>query len=84
MRPSISERRLVFLIGAGFFINALDFTMVLPLGPLAAMLSAQIVSERPDGSLAGIDGVVWLAIALTFVRFAHRSAAPIVRLTALG
>jgi predicted MFS family arabinose efflux permease len=33
MRPAISERKLVFLIGAGQFINTLDFSMVLPLGP---------------------------------------------------
>ena len=34
---------------------------------IGAMLGAQILSERPDGSLAGIDDVAWLAIAMTFV-----------------
>jgi predicted MFS family arabinose efflux permease len=32
-----------------------------------AMLGAQILTEHPDGSLAGIDHVAWLAIAMTFV-----------------
>jgi predicted MFS family arabinose efflux permease len=32
-----------------------------------AMLGAQILTEHPDGSLAGIDDVAWLAIAMTFV-----------------
>lgn len=31
-----------------------------------AMLGAQLLSERMDGSLAGIDEVAWLAIAMTF------------------
>ena len=30
---SVSERRVVFLVGAVQFINVLDFTMVMPLGP---------------------------------------------------
>jgi predicted MFS family arabinose efflux permease len=34
---------------------------------IGAMLGAQILSERPDGSLAGIDHVAWLAIAMTVV-----------------
>ena len=29
----LSERRVVFLVGAVQFINVLDFTMVMPLGP---------------------------------------------------
>jgi predicted MFS family arabinose efflux permease len=33
MRSPISERKLVFLVGSGQFINTLDFTIVLPLGP---------------------------------------------------
>jgi DHA1 family inner membrane transport protein len=32
-----------------------------------AMLGAQLLTERPDGSLAGIGDVAWLAIAMTFV-----------------
>jgi len=32
-----------------------------------AMLGAQMLTERPDSSLAGIDHVAWLAIAMTFV-----------------
>ncbi len=31
-----------------------------------AMLGAQLLSERMDGSLAGIDELAWLAIAMTF------------------
>lgn len=31
--PNASERRVVFLVGAVQFINVLDFTMVMPLGP---------------------------------------------------
>jgi predicted MFS family arabinose efflux permease len=34
---------------------------------IGAMLGAQILGERPDGSLAGIEAVAWLAIAMTFV-----------------
>jgi predicted MFS family arabinose efflux permease len=34
---------------------------------IGAMLGAQILGERPDGSLAGIETVAWLAIAMTFV-----------------
>jgi predicted MFS family arabinose efflux permease len=64
MRPPISERRLVFLIGAGQFINTLDFTMVLPLGPDIAkaldipvsklgMLGASYTAAQAVASLAG-------------------------------
>ena len=34
---------------------------------IGAMLGAQILTEHPDGSLAGIDHVAWLAIAMTVV-----------------
>jgi predicted MFS family arabinose efflux permease len=34
---------------------------------IGAMLGAQILTEHPDGSLAGIDDVAWLAMAMTFV-----------------
>jgi predicted MFS family arabinose efflux permease len=34
---------------------------------IGAMLGAQILTERPDRSLAGIHDVAWLAIAMTFV-----------------
>jgi predicted MFS family arabinose efflux permease len=34
---------------------------------IGAMLGAQILTEHPDGSLAGIDDVAWLAIAMTSV-----------------
>ncbi|MGZ3438337.1 MAG: MFS transporter, partial [Polyangia bacterium] len=30
---NVSERRVVFLVGAVQFVNVLDFTMVMPLGP---------------------------------------------------
>ena len=32
---------------------------------IGAMLGAEILSERPDRSLTGIDDLAWLAIALT-------------------
>lgn len=64
MRPPISERRLVFLIGAAQFINTLDFTIVLPLGPDFAkaldipvsnlgMLGASYTAAQAVASLAG-------------------------------
>jgi hypothetical protein len=31
------------------------------------MLGAQILTEHPDSSLAAIDDVAWLAMAMTFV-----------------
>jgi len=34
---------------------------------IGAMLGAQILTEHPDGSLAGIDDLAWLAIAMTSV-----------------
>ena len=34
---------------------------------IGAMLGAQILTEHPDRSLAGIDDVAWLAIAMTSV-----------------
>lgn len=34
---------------------------------IGAMLGAQLLTEHPDGSLAGIDDLAWLAIAMTFV-----------------
>jgi predicted MFS family arabinose efflux permease len=34
---------------------------------IGSMLGAQILSERPDGSLAGIDDIAWLAMAMTLV-----------------
>lgn len=34
---------------------------------IGAMLGAQILTEHPDGSLAGIEHVAWLAMAMTFV-----------------
>jgi len=34
---------------------------------IGAMLGAQILTEHPDGSLAGVDDVAWLAMAMTFV-----------------
>lgn len=34
---------------------------------IGAVLGTQILSERPDGALVGLDDVAWLAIAMTFV-----------------
>ncbi len=50
---------------------------------IGAMLGAQILTEHPEGSLAGIDDVAWLAIAMTSVyaalvyAIAHRVGARI-------
>src|SRR5438445_281582 len=41
----LSERRVVFLVGAVQFINVLDFTMVMPLGPDFARALAIAPSE---------------------------------------
>jgi len=50
MQPSmlnVSERRVVFLVGAVQFINVLDFTMVMPLGPDFARALGIPMSDLP-------------------------------------
>jgi predicted MFS family arabinose efflux permease len=50
----------------GRFMSTLSLVQSIA-AAIGAMLGAQILTEHPDGSLAGIDGVAWLAIAMTFV-----------------
>jgi predicted MFS family arabinose efflux permease len=76
MRPPISERSLVFLIGAGQFINTLDFTMVLPLGPdFAKALNIPVSNLGMLGaSYTAAQLVASLAGALFLDRFDRRRA----------
>src|SRR5689334_14087486 len=68
MRSPISERKLVFLVGAGQFINMLDFGIVLPLGPdFAKALDIPVSKLGMLGSsyitaevVAGIAGAFFL------------------------
>lgn len=46
---------------------SMDSAMVSVGSAIGAMLGAQMLSERPDGSLTGIGDLAWFAIALTFV-----------------
>src|ERR1700726_2460329 len=60
---TVSERRVVFLVGAVQFINVLDFTMVMPLGPDFARALAIPASELGKmvagyGRAAAISGFV--------------------------
>jgi predicted MFS family arabinose efflux permease len=76
MRPPISERRLVFLIGAAQFINTIDFTMVLPLGPdLAKAFDIPVSNLGVLGaSYTAAQAVANLAGALFLDRFDRRRA----------
>jgi predicted MFS family arabinose efflux permease len=73
---AVSERKLIFLTGAVLFINILDFTMVMPLGPdLARGIG------MPGSALGLVGGVYTAAAAISGVvsalfldRFDRRSA----------
>jgi predicted MFS family arabinose efflux permease len=64
----LSERRVIFLVGAVQFVNVLDFTMVMPLGPdfAAALhiapseLGKVIAGYGPAAALAGLLGSFFL------------------------
>jgi len=72
----MSERKLVFLVGAGQFINTLDFTMVLPLGPdFAAALDIPVSKlGMLGGSYTAAQAVAGIAGALFLDRFDRRRA----------
>jgi predicted MFS family arabinose efflux permease len=76
MRPPISERKLVVLIGAGQLINTLDFTMVLPLGPDFAKALDIPVSKLGllGGSYTAAAAVTGIAGAFFLDRFDRRRA----------
>jgi predicted MFS family arabinose efflux permease len=58
--PQLSERRVIFLIGAVQFINILDFVMVMPLGPDFAR-----ALHVPSSKLGMIGGSYTAAAALS-------------------
>ena len=74
-RP-MSERRLVFLIGAVQFINVLDFMMVMPLGPDFAVALGIPSSQLGlvGGSYTASAAVAGLAGAFFLDRFDRRRA----------
>jgi len=62
MTPPLSERKLLFLIGAVQFVNILDFVMVMPLGPdLAKNLG------MPSSALGLVGGSYTAAAAVSGV-----------------
>ncbi len=73
---NVSERRVVFLVGAVQFVNVLDFTMVMPLGPDFAHalgiptseLGKIVAGYGPAAALSGLLGSFFLD------RFDRRSA----------
>jgi predicted MFS family arabinose efflux permease len=76
MASPLSERRIVFLVGAVQFINILDFMMVMPLGPDFAR-SLGFPASRiglVGGSYTAAACVAGLAGALFLDRFDRRSA----------
>jgi predicted MFS family arabinose efflux permease len=76
MRSPISERKLVFLLGAGQFVTTLDFTMVLPLGPDFARALDIPVSQLGllGGSYTAAQAVAGVVGALFLDRFDRRRA----------
>jgi predicted MFS family arabinose efflux permease len=65
---NVSERRVVFLVGAVQFVNVLDFTMVMPLGPdfaralhiSTSQLGNVTAGYGPAAALAGLAGSFFL------------------------
>jgi predicted MFS family arabinose efflux permease len=65
---NVSERRVIFLVGAVQFVNVLDFTMVMPLGPDFAhalgiptsQLGKVVAGYGPAAALAGLLGSFFL------------------------
>ena len=76
MRSRISERKLVFLLGAGQFISALSFLMGLPLGPDIARSLGIPTSELGmfSGSYTAAGAVAGVAGAFFLDRFDRRRA----------
>jgi predicted MFS family arabinose efflux permease len=76
MPSSLSERKLVFLIGSVQFINTLDFMMVMPLGPDFAR-ALDIPSSQLGligGSYTAAAAVAGIACAFFLDRFDRRTA----------
>ncbi len=76
MPPSLSERKLIFLIGAVQFINTLDFMMVMPLGPDFAVALGIPSSDLGliAGSYTAAAAVAGIAGAFFLDRFDRRRA----------
>ncbi|MFZ4579136.1 MAG: MFS transporter [Myxococcota bacterium] len=76
MPPALSERTLVFLVGAVQFVNILDFTMVMPMGPdLAAGLGiATSHLGWIGGAYTAAAAVSGLAGSFFLERFDRRKA----------
>lgn len=76
MPPAVSERRLVFLVGAIQFVNILDFMMVMPLGPDFARDLGVPASRLGyiGGAYTAAAGLAGLAGALFLDRFDRRKA----------
>jgi predicted MFS family arabinose efflux permease len=77
MPPSpLSERKLIFLIGAVQFINTLDFMMVMPLGPDFALALGIPSSDLGlvGGSYTAAAAVAGMAGAFFLDRFDRRRA----------
>jgi predicted MFS family arabinose efflux permease len=76
MPPAVSERRLVFLVGAVQFVNILDFMMVMPLGPDFARSLGVPASQLGyvGGAYTAAAGIAGLAGALFLDRFDRRKA----------
>ncbi len=75
-RPALSERTLVFLVGAVQFVNILDFVIVMPLGPdFAAALGIPTSHIGViGGSYTAAAAVAGLVGSLFLDRFDRRSA----------
>jgi predicted MFS family arabinose efflux permease len=76
MRPAISERKLVFVIGTARFIATLDFAMVPPLGPDFARDLGIPISKLGaiGGSYIAAEVAAAIAGALFLDRFDRRRA----------
>ncbi|MFT3775252.1 MAG: MFS transporter [Minicystis sp.] len=76
MPSDISERRIVFLVGAVQFVNILDFMMVMPLGPDFARSLGIAASSLGyvGGAYTAAAGLSGLAGALFLDRFDRRRA----------
>jgi predicted MFS family arabinose efflux permease len=76
MQPAISERKLVFVIGAARFIATLDFAMMLPLGPDFARSLGIPVSKlgMVGGSYIAAEVVAAVSGAFVLDRFDRRRA----------
>lgn len=74
--PAVSERKLLFLLGAVQFINVVDFMMVMPLGPdFAAGLNIPTAQlGLVAGSYTGAAALAGLLGALFLDRFDRRKA----------